>query len=1243
MTSVRSRKKRWFKVFGLACLVVGVIVLALPVWFPWVLRPALARFGVRFDAYERVGYTRFALTNVSGQFGDARFISKRILGFLPPRWLWRHYASGSDEEPFLTVMAWKLEIQPGEKPQRTGSPDSAFALAETINDKLPAWRTWLPRAQMTDGKIQVGSNEASVATVEWHRGKLSAKGELSKLRDLFVLHCDFSGTPPYRLSIDAKLSGLTNRLELTRATDQWRATGELDWQSNRVALAAGFGRSGWWPERASLTSTNFRVPSKLLPLTGYHDLNGRFVLEWVNGRYHLEASARAMPKVADPAFAPPLELSLLARGDSDSAVLEKLRITSPAIQAELSDHIGLNRSGKLTTESATLRVALDLAKLEGLLFGGKLNGHARIWPMPAGQPSVEFDLAGESLTGRGFAVARAHLAGRLRWPILNLHVAELEFGDGSTLGGAGEIHLESWHVSNGTWQSQGAWARQFLPVGLTYSNLQATGQINGSPGAWLHTGELAVESFSAPHLKPCRLLATWRGENLRFRETNLKLVTATEVLDLAGGVRVGDPAASACDLEMTGLTLTRNAEAIWRLDKPCRIALRRQVSAPDRIPYPWQLQVDGFHWRGQDRGLKLDGDVTWERGQVELSGHGLSFVEVPELISLPVGQTSLNAINLKANWDSGPIEFKLSVQCESPAVEGESFSANIKLTGDANGLVADPLIISSKGAEILHALGKLPLTLIPEPGKVRVRLEENKPFNFQLATERNKPFWDVVSQRFGIRVADPKIAANLQGTLRKVQGTLLAQATQIGRSRATNEALLPTMERLRIDASIEGDNLRLRELAFEIENQPVRITGDLPIQENWFFDFISRGALPEWRRAHARIEIADARIEPFARYLPTGLSPQGRLSVNLGVVPGGELNGELKITGAATRPILFLTPIRDIQATVLLSGRRATISQFIGRMGGREVSLTGHFDFPAPDALAFELGLRADNIPLIYRPGLLLRSDCDIQIARAGGQPATVSGDVTLRDGLFLQDLKSLVPTGRSEPLGRPPYFSVADKPFADWKLNVKVHGDRFMRVRTPYFRGEVSADFQIKGDLEEPQALGEARINSGRVRFPFGTLTVDQGHASLTSDQPYEPQLFATASSRLYGYNIKMELSGTASAPFISFSSTPPLTSERILLMLAAGEVPSDETSFSHERKMGGFALYLGNDIIARWLGNEETADRLTIRSGEDISQEGNSTYYIEYKLTDDWSVIGQYDRFSALNAGLKWRIFSR
>src|SRR6266550_796570 len=177
MSAVRSRKKRLFKILGVACLVVAVIALTLPLWFPWVLRPVLAHLGVGFDSYDRIGYTRFALTNVRGQFGNARFYIKRIVGSLPPRWLWRRYSSGSVEEHLLTVTAWNLQIQPGEKP--LGPASSVFAVAEEISDRLPAWRTWVPMAQLGEGTIQVGSNEVRVAAAEWHRGKLLASGELS--------------------------------------------------------------------------------------------------------------------------------------------------------------------------------------------------------------------------------------------------------------------------------------------------------------------------------------------------------------------------------------------------------------------------------------------------------------------------------------------------------------------------------------------------------------------------------------------------------------------------------------------------------------------------------------------------------------------------------------------------------------------------------------------------------------------------------------------------------------------------------------------------------------------------------------------------------------------------------------------------------------------------------------------------------------------------------------------------------
>src|SRR5438105_3602971 len=148
MTAGVSRKKRWLKVLGFGFLGIAFIALVLPVWFPWVLRPVLARLGFRFDACERVGYTRFALTNVRGDFQNGRFQAERIVGLLPPEWVWRRYSRNSGEEPFLTAAHWTVHLEHAGKVRGSAAaPDSAFAVAEAIRGALPAWRSWLAHAQ----------------------------------------------------------------------------------------------------------------------------------------------------------------------------------------------------------------------------------------------------------------------------------------------------------------------------------------------------------------------------------------------------------------------------------------------------------------------------------------------------------------------------------------------------------------------------------------------------------------------------------------------------------------------------------------------------------------------------------------------------------------------------------------------------------------------------------------------------------------------------------------------------------------------------------------------------------------------------------------------------------------------------------------------------------------------------------------------------------------------------------------
>ena len=289
----------------------------------------------------------------------------------------------------------------------------------------------------------------------------------------------------------------------------------------------------------------------------------------------------------------------------------------------------------------------------------------------------------------------------------------------------------------------------------------------------------------------------------------------------------------------------------------------------------------------------------------------------------------------------------------------------------------------------------------------------------------------------------------------------------------------------------------------------------------------------------------------------------------------------------------------------------------------------------------FQVKLSGRNIPLARKPEAIIRSDIDLSIGHSKTNQPLISGTVTLRDSFYTSDLESLIPGRLTKASERPPYFSVEVEPIASWRLDCRVKGDRFLKLRTPFFRGTMSADFKLEGTLREPLASGEARVASGEVEFPFGTLDMKQGFVSLTAANPFQPQIYANARARRFGYDITMEVTGSADKPLIQFSSVPSLSSDQVFLLLTAGELPRDELTFTPQQKAQRFAVYLGQRLLAK-LGFGGGAERLTIRSGEDISESGRQTYDVEYKLDRDWSIVGQYDRFNAFNLSLKRRIFS-
>jgi translocation and assembly module TamB len=259
------------------------------------------------------------------------------------------------------------------------------------------------------------------------------------------------------------------------------------------------------------------------------------------------------------------------------------------------------------------------------------------------------------------------------------------------------------------------------------------------------------------------------------------------------------------------------------------------------------------------------------------------------------------------------------------------------------------------------------------------------------------------------------------------------------------------------------------------------------------------------------------------------------------------------------------------------------------------------------------------------------------------GRPPLIAGKVRLRESLFLSDIRALVPGGARTRARTPPYFAVEAVPYAAWRIDVGVAGEKFLNLRTALFTGVASANFRLGGTLGEPALRGEATIDEGAVKLPFATFAVQEGRVSLTPEQGAEPQVWLVGTVRRLNYDLRMEASGPASAPALMFSSSPPLESAQVLLMVMAGEAPHDEVTYSDRQRVARLGSFLGQSLLASFGGESEAGERLSLSAGENISRQGRETYGIEYRLSDRWSVVGEFDEFDEFNVGLKWRVFSK
>lgn len=390
---------------------------------------------------------------------------------------------------------------------------------------------------------------------------------------------------------------------------------------------------------------------------------------------------------------------------------------------------------------------------------------------------------------------------------------------------------------------------------------------------------------------------------------------------------------------------------------------------------------------------------------------------------------------------------------------------------------------------------------------------------------------------------------------------------------------------------------------------------------------------------------------------------EGRATVDLsveGTLPELAATGFVQVRDGVVRAAGGAPPLEELEIDGRFDLAGITVEELRARVGGAPLTLAGRLDLapPATQGAEAEAGgpradfrLRGENLLLVREEGLRVRADVDLAVA-GPAEGLLVSGRVALTEGRYTQPVDFLgFLRGSRKPSARRglAFFSFPDPPLRDARFDVAVTAGVPFQIRTNVAAGSLRPALRLTGTGEVPVLLGEVYLDPIRVRLPAGRLDVESGVVRFLEEDPDRPLLDASASTRMMGYDISMQVSGPYDNPVMTLSSVPPLPDEELLLLLLAGRPPASAGGDAAMRQSGlAVATYLGRGLLAGLFGpgdgEDSVADRFDLLIGQGVSRTGQETIEARFRLAegvirreDTVYLRGERDVYDAFNAGVR------
>lgn len=1199
---LKISRKRWILVPLGSLLVLSAFLLLLsPLWIPPAARWAVKGSGLQWEEAEAVGFQRLVLQEVRFK-GDG--LTARLDRISVPQPLpWIAGLLGWRTLPVAEGGTLRIQMQRADPGQTANVPGPE--LLAPIHSALQSALPWLPvvTLEQLEQVNHPGRTVAALSGIQWNGRLISATVPASGPVPSFRLSA-WIGEDTLRLAAVENGTSFALRAGMIAEprAEGLRLSGEVVSRDVPLRFQAFLPAGQWVPQSASLETTRWPVPevwkrsAQALPDKLLADL--RFAS---NGpAFEADLDLRA----PDPGTLSGTARLKLA-GNLQQVWVNALHADLGWLKADLSDPVTYRyRDGTLSGETRFELVA-DLDAQDFLPAGGRLAARAHLKSLREGSPVASLEVSGTNLSVMDFQLHSAEASGSYR-----LESREMSFEGAFQLDPSG-----------------------LLPAGFPgrlEGPAPGTFRISGDPADLQHAGTLEGVSLVTETLQRLNLSLDWQGRGMTDLQGSLALESGSGARLLLQG-SIENPDTGEPRLEIRSLTHSGGGLPDLALAESIVLERATGTALPFTLSRPLVLAGPA---------MRLEAALEAEAGQLQLRAEALPSELAALWLLQPPPPFQLARLDLQIGLERPVLAGQIRLDMESRIVDESLGRFQLEGSFAADGMALDRVRAALDGVPFLEGRARIPATLsLGENGLVFAGLSGEPlqgAFNMEVDPELVMKFQDIP----GIRhLGEARLDLSLGGTLKAPTGTLEARLSRSALLEALDSRFAGTdLRDLRLQLSLTPEYIEIAEAEARLGEGVLSATGRIPLNRIRAIGRAGREA--DWpallEAADLDLEIRQLTARSVSGWIPGFMREDGRLAGRVRLRPGEPATGFLNLNGFGLRPTLALQTVEDIAASLDLKGRRLSLTGASARIGDGSLGMEGWIDFTEPRHPEYEITLASKQAPILRTPDLLIRADLDLQLS--GGQPGSpgrIQGSVALQDSMLLLDLDPLAAKTAGQDFPSPPFFQVKEEPFSSWELDVTISGDKALRLRSQYARAEVSVQADLDGTLGQPVWTGNVFATEGYLDFPGARLSLSRSDIFVTLDRPASLQLDINATGRSASTILSLRVRGTARDPLVELATTPELSNARAFQLLATGSLQGGGAD--------SLGLYLGRSLFGPSATANPLLDRLRVEVGRDLTESGQKTLDVYFRLTDSLRLHGEYDKYDAHNLDLEWEVFSR